>query len=142
MILCPRITLGIYQTFNWAWLAMGWNISRLRWTGQHKGWLKVDRDEPLHLKTFIYISISSYNQLGTIQHHITVAYAVDTISQCIHNASTKHTQGFHNAYTRLPQCIHKASTMHTQGFHYAYTTSVEIQNNRIRIRNDITCAIL
>ena len=99
MILCPRITLGIYQTFNWAWLAMGWNISCLRWRGQHKGWLKVDRDEPLHLKTFIYISISSYNQLGRIQHHITVAYVVDTTSQCIYNASTM---------------IHKASTMHTQ----------------------------
>ena len=120
MFLCPRITLGIYQTFNWAWLAMGWNISHLRWTGQCKGWLKVDRDEPLHLKTFIYISISSYKQLGRIQHHITAAYAVDAASQCIHNASTMHTQGFHNAYT----------------------TSVEIQNNRIRIKDDITCAIL
>ena len=70
-----------------------------------QGWLKVDKDEPLHLKTFIYISISSYNQLGRIQHHITAAYVVDTTSQW-------HTQGFHNAYT-------------------AYTTSVEIQNNRI-----------
>ena len=109
MILCPRITLGIYQTFNWAWLAMGWNISHLRWTGQHKGWLKVDRDEPPLLKAFIYISISSYKQLGRIQHHITAAYA---------------------------------STMHTQGFHNAYTTSVEIQNNKIRIKNDITCTIL
>ena len=105
---------------------MGWNISRLRWTGWHKGWLKVDKDEPLHLKTFIYISISSYNQLGRIQHHVTTAYAVDTTSQCIHNASTKHIQGFHNAYTRLPQCLHKASTMLTQGFHNAYTTSVSI----------------
>ena len=85
-----------------------------------QGWLKVDRDEPLLLKTFIYISISSYKQLGRIQHHITAAYAVDITSQCIHNASTMQTQGFHNAYT----------------------TSVEIQNNRIRIRNDITCTIL
>ena len=66
------------------------------------GRLKVDKDEPLHLKTFIYISISSYNQLGRIQHHITAAYVVDTTSQCIHNASTSD------------------------------TTSVEIQNNRIK----------
>ena len=55
------------------------------------GRLKVDKDEPLHLKTFIYISISSYNQLGRIQHHITAAYVVDTTSQCIHNASTSDT---------------------------------------------------
>ena len=77
------------------------------------GRLKVDKDEPLHLKTFIYISISSYNQLGRIQHHITAAYVVDTTSQCIHNTSTSDTGD---------------------------TTSVEIQNNRIK--NDITCAIL
>ena len=101
MILCPRITLGIYQTFNWAWLAMGWNISHVRWTGQHKGWLKVDKDEPLHLKTFIYISISSYNQLGRIQYHITSQQLMQLIQHL-------------NAYPMHPQSIHKASTMHTQ----------------------------
>ena len=92
MILCLRITLRLYHTFNWAWLAMGWNISCLRWIGQCRGWLKLDREEPLLLKTFIYISISSYKQHGRIQHHITAAYAVDTTSQCICNASTMHTQ--------------------------------------------------
>ena len=79
------------------------------------GWLKVDKDEPLHLKTFIYISISSYSQLGRIQHHITAVYAVDTTSQCLHNESTMVSQGFHNAYTAYT----------------SDTTSVEIQNNRI-----------
>ena len=92
MILCPRITLGIYQTFNWAMVSHGLeHITSQVVRVVHKGWLKVDKDQPLHLKTFIYISISSYNQLGRIQHHITAACAVDITSQCIHNAFTSDT---------------------------------------------------
>ena len=115
MILCPRITLGIYQTFNWAMVSHGLEHIMSQVDRAAQGIVESRQNEPLHLKTFIDIGMSSYSQLGRIQHHITAVYTVDTTSQCIHNASTMVTQGFHNAYTAYT----------------SDTTSVEIQNNRI-----------